>query len=173
MRRPEEQPARRKGGSFQSFSILFNPWAQALHGVTGSSSKGEPPGSRSRLGYKKKRERVAGEMATMGSMGTMRCDATAATTRRLVEREAGHVKNMDLDKLDNCGEVPAKGNLLVTPQVTLGLISVITCTIAVWILGLNFFDMARPSCALLSWARCACSGSGPGRTSLAGCGGPS
>lgn len=30
----------------------------------------------------------SGRMATM-AMGTMRCDATAATTRRLVEREAG------------------------------------------------------------------------------------
>eukprot|EP00435_Cladocopium_sp_Y103_P049528 s1169_g15.t1 len=43
---------------------------------------------------------------------------------------------MDLDKLDNCGEV------------TLGLGATFGCTIAIWILGLNFFDMV-----VLSWVR--------------------
>ena len=72
-------------------------------------------------------------MAT-ATLGTMRCDAQ--TTRRIVERETGQIKNMDLDKLDNCGEV------------TLGLGATFACTIAIWILGLNFFDTVG-----LSWVR--------------------
>ena len=76
---------------------------------------------------------VAGAMAT-ATLGSMRCDAQ--TTRRIVERETGQIKNMDLDKLDNCGEV------------TLGLGATFGCTIAIWILGLNFFDMV-----VLSWVR--------------------
>ncbi len=72
--------------------------------------------------------------ATMGTMSSMRCDAQ--TTRRIVERETGQMKNMDLDKLDNCGEV------------TLGLSATFGCTFAIWILGLNFFDMA-----VLGWIR--------------------
>ena len=39
----------------------------------------------------------------MATLNSMRCDAQ--TTRRLVEREAGQLKNLDLDKLDSCGEV--------------------------------------------------------------------
>mmetsp|Transcript_33183 Transcript_33183/g.76656 ORF Transcript_33183/g.76656 Transcript_33183/m.76656 type:complete len:463 (-) Transcript_33183:93-1481(-) len=57
----------------------------------------------------------------------IRCDAQ--TTRRLVEQEAGHVKNVDLDKLDNCGEV------------TLGLTATFGCALIIWIVCLPFFDL--------------------------------
>ncbi|CAK9101324.1 unnamed protein product [Durusdinium trenchii] len=61
----------------------------------------------------------------MATLNSMRCDAQ--TTRRLVEREAGQLKN--IDQLDSCGEV------------TLGLTMTFGCTLVIWILGLNFFDM--------------------------------
>eukprot|EP00913_Durusdinium_trenchii_P017966 g16884.t1 len=55
----------------------------------------------------------------MATLNSMRCDAQ--TTRRLVEREAGQLKN--IDQLDSC------------LTMTFG------CTLVIWILGLNFFDM--------------------------------
>ncbi|CAE7447262.1 unnamed protein product [Symbiodinium natans] len=66
-------------------------------------------------------------MATLGSKSSIRCDAQ--TTRRLVDQEAGHVKNMDLDKLDSCGEV------------TLGLVATFACALLVCMVALPFFDV--------------------------------
>eukprot|EP00437_Effrenium_voratum_P003210 CAMPEP_0181438950 /NCGR_PEP_ID=MMETSP1110-20121109/22177_1 /TAXON_ID=174948 /ORGANISM="Symbiodinium sp., Strain CCMP421" /LENGTH=463 /DNA_ID=CAMNT_0023562661 /DNA_START=24 /DNA_END=1415 /DNA_ORIENTATION=- len=66
-------------------------------------------------------------MASKSNMTSIRCDAQ--TTRRLVDQEAGHVKNMDLDKLDSCGEV------------TLGLVATFGCALLVCMVALPFFDI--------------------------------
>jgi len=58
----------------------------------------------------------------------LRCDA--GQTRRLMDKGAGEVKNVDIDKLDNCSEV------------YLGLLTTFLVTALIWALALPFFDVA-------------------------------